>query len=179
PKQNDSQPELKNPIIEEAAFMRATLLPGLLSSLRHNLNHGLRDVRLFEIGRVFDPLSPGELPDERDLDFFDLKGALETAVDWMSLSPLTFVQTSAPQLRAGQSAAIKLNDGTEIGTIGRLAESLAANYKFRNAVYVLELDLGKLLAAAMKVVQYSPLPRYPSVVRDISLLLDRNIALAE
>ena len=62
PKQRDDQPELKNPIIEDAAWMRATLLPGLLSSLRHNLNHGIRDVRLFEIGRVFGPAKNGELP---------------------------------------------------------------------------------------------------------------------
>jgi phenylalanyl-tRNA synthetase beta chain len=200
PKETDDQPLLKNPIIEEAAFMRATLLPGLLNSLRHNLNHGIRDVRLFEIGRVFGPNSRGELPEERlslgvvatggaleankaqaerDLDYFDLKGALETAVDWMSLTPLTFTQGSSPHLRVGQSAQIKLSDGTEIGTIGRLAESVAANYKFRNAVYVFELDLDKLLAEPVRVVQYSTLPRYPSVVRDISLLLDRTVALDE
>ena len=200
PKETDDQPLLKNPIIEEAAFMRATLLPGLLNSLRHNLNHGIRDARLFEIGRVFGPNSRGELPEERlslgvvatggaleankaqaerDLDYFDLKGALETAVDWMSLTPLTFTQGASPHLRVGQSAQIKLSDGTEIGTIGRLAESVAANYKFRNSVYVFELDLDKLLAEPVRVVQYSTLPRYPSVVRDISLLLDRTVALDE
>ncbi|HEY2963510.1 MAG TPA: phenylalanine--tRNA ligase subunit beta [Pyrinomonadaceae bacterium] len=196
----DHQPLLKNPIIEEAAFMRATLLPGLLNSLRHNLNHGVRDVRLFEIGRVFGGISTGELPDERlafalvatgganeankvqaerELDFFDVKGALETAVDWMSLGPLTFAQASASHLRAGQSARIKLSDGTEIGSIGRLAESVATNYKFRNPVYVLELDLETLLNGPARVVQYSSLPRYPSVVRDLSLLLDRTVALDE
>ncbi|HSD45367.1 MAG TPA: phenylalanine--tRNA ligase subunit beta, partial [Pyrinomonadaceae bacterium] len=194
------QPLLKNPIIEEAAFMRATLLPGLLNSLRHNLNHGIRDVRLFEIGRVFAMTARGELPverlalsvvatgganeankaqAERELDFFDLKGALETAVDWMSLSPLSFTQTNAAHLRAGQSARIKLHDGTEIGTIGRLAESVAGNYKFRYPIYVLELDLEALLNGPARVVQYAPLPRYPSVVRDISLLLDRGISLDE
>ena len=198
PKQTDGQPELKNPIIEDAAFMRATLLPGLLTSLRHNLNHGLRDVRLFEIGRVFGAITANELPNERlsfalvatggaleankaqaerDLDFYDVKGALETAVDWMSLTPLTFSESSAPNLRAGQSAVIKLSDGTEIGSIGRLAESIATNYKFRNPVYVLELDLDKLLTMPARVVQYATLPRYPSVVRDISLLLDRTVAL--
>jgi phenylalanyl-tRNA synthetase beta chain len=194
------QPLLKNPIIEEAAFMRATLLPGLLNSLRHNLNHGLRDIRLFEVGRVFAPTLPGELPAEglalgavatggaseankaqaeREFDFFDVKGALETAVDWMTLSPLSFKQTSARHLRSGQAALIKLNDGTAIGTIGRLAESVAANYKFRSPVYVMELDLGALLSGPARVVQYSVLPRYPSVVRDISLLLNRSIALDE
>ncbi len=198
PKQTDSQPELRNPIIEEAAYMRATLLPGLLNSLRHNLNHGLRDVRLFEIGRVFGPVSPGELPAERhsvalvatggaieanraqaerELDFFDVKGALETAVDWMGLNPLTFTPAAAPHLRAGQSALIRLSDGTEIGMIGRLAESVATNYKFRYPVYVMELDLETLLNGPARIVQYGSLPRYPSVVRDISLLLDRSIAL--
>jgi phenylalanyl-tRNA synthetase beta chain len=192
------QPLLKNPIIEEAAFMRATLLPGLLNSLRHNLNHGIRDVRLFEIGRVFGPILDGELPDERlslglvaaggaleankaqaerDFDFFDVKGALETAIDWMSLTPLTFTPASSPHLREGQSARIKLSDGTEIGTIGRLAESVAASYKFRYPVYVMEVDLDALISGPAKTVQYYSLPRYPSVVRDISLLVNRSIAL--
>lgn len=198
PKQTDNQAELKNPIIEEAAFMRATLLPGLLNSLRHNLNHSIRDVRLFEIGRVFGPVSPKELPEERlslalvatggaveankaqadrELDFFDVKGAFETAVDWMGLNPLSFTQTEATHLRTGQSAAIKLSDGTELGTIGRLAESVAANYKFRYPVYVMEVDLETLLNGPARIVQYGSLPRYPSVVRDISLLLNRSVAL--
>lgn len=198
PKETDGQPELKNPIIEGSAFMRRTLLPGLLNSLRHNLNHGIRDVRLFEIGRVFGPISDGELPDERlslalvasggaleankaqaerDLDFFDVKGALETAIDWMSLTPLIFTQSSSPHLREGQAARIKLSDGTEIGTIGRLAESVAASYKFRYPVYVMEVDLDALISGPAKTVQYYLLPRYPSVGRDISLLVNRSIAL--
>jgi phenylalanyl-tRNA synthetase beta chain len=197
--END-QAQLANPIIEDAAWMRSTLLPGLLNSVRHNLNHGIRDVRLFEIGRIFTILKAGELPQEtlalglvatggaleedraqadRELDFFDLKGALEAAVDWMNLSPLTFAQTSASHLRAGQSAQIKSGDGTSIGTIGRLAESVAASYKFRQPVYVLELDLSALLSGPAKLIQYSPLPRYPSVTRDISLLVDRKVALDE
>ena len=197
--END-QPQLANPIIEDAAWMRSTLLPGLLSSVRHNLNHGIRDVRLFEIGRIFSILKAGELPQEtlalglvatggaleedraqseRELDFFDLKGALEAGVDWMNQSPLTFAQTSARHLRAGQSALIKSGGGTSIGTIGRLAESIAASYKFRQPVYVLELDLGALLSGPAKLIQYSPLPRYPSVTRDISLLVNRNVALDE
>jgi phenylalanyl-tRNA synthetase beta chain len=194
------QPELENPIIEDAAWMRSTLLPGLLSSLRHNLNHGIRDVRLFEIGRIFSVSVPRELPHEtlalgllatggaieenkaqgeRELDFFDLKGALEAAVDWMNLSPLAFAQASARHLRVGQTARIKLGDGTEVGTIGRLAEPIAASYKFRQPIYVLELDLSALLSGPAKTIQYSPLPRYPSVTRDISLLVNRNVALEE
>jgi phenylalanyl-tRNA synthetase beta chain len=196
----ENQPQLANPIIEDAAMMRPSLLPGLLSSLRHNLNHGIRDVRLFEIGRIFAGSPDSELPlevfalalvatggvleenraqAERELDFFDLKGALEAAVDWMNLSPLVFTSASVRHLRAGQTARIKLADGTEVGAIGRLAERVAASYKFRQPVYVLELDLSALIAGPAKSIQYSPLPRYPSVMRDLSLLVDRSVALQE
>ena len=120
-----AQTELKNPIIEDATWMRSSLLPGLLNSLRNNLNHGIRDVRLFEIGRVFGVSMDGELPEEplslamiatgsaveehkaqadRELDFFDLKGALEAGVDWLNVSPLVFTNTIAKHLRAGQAA---------------------------------------------------------------------------
>jgi phenylalanyl-tRNA synthetase beta chain len=196
----DHQPQLANPIIEDAAWMRSTLLPGLLSSLRHNLNHGIRDVRLFEIGRIFSGLGDQQLPQERlalaliatggaveenraqperELDFFDLKGALEAAVDWMNLSPLQFKPGSARHLRAGQTAVISSGDGKAVGTIGRLAENVASSYKFRQPVYVLELDLDALLSGPTKAIQYSPLPRYPSVMRDISLLVDRKVSLDE
>ena len=193
----DAQPKLENPIIEDAAWMRSTLLPGLLSSVRHNLNHGIRDVRLFEIGRIFSISKAGELPDEnlalgivatggaleenkaqpeRDLDFFDLKGALEAAVDWMNVARLSFTPTNARHLRVGQCALVSSSDGKPLGTIGRLAESVAASYKFRQPVYVVELDLAALLSGPAKVIQYSPLPKYPSVMRDISLLVDRTVA---
>jgi phenylalanyl-tRNA synthetase beta chain len=197
---NQGQAELENPIIEGASFMRPTLLAGLLTSLRHNLNHGIRDVRLFEIGRVFGVSSAGELPQEplalaliatggaveenkaqadRELDFYDLKGALEGAVDAMNLSPLVFTTTSAKHLRAGQAALIKRADGVEIGSIGRLSEAVAAAYKFRQPVYVMELDLGSLMSGPARLVQYTPLPRYPSVMRDITMVLNRSVAVDE
>jgi len=92
---------------------------------------------------------------------------------------LQFMQASIRHLREGQTARIKLADGTDIGSIGRLTEHVAASYKFRQPVYVLELDLSALLSGPVKAIQYSPLPRYPSVVRDLSLLVNRNVALDE
>lgn len=197
----DVQPELKNPIIEGSSWMRSTLVPGLLSSLRHNFNHGIRDVRLFEIGRIFGVSEAEKLPEEtlslaivgtggvleasraqgeREFGFFDLKGALEAAVDSMNLAPLKFAATSSVQhLRSGQAAEILLADGRRIGTIGRLSESLATSYKFKQPVFITELDLSTLLDSAEKPIQYTPLPRYPSVVRDLSLLVNRSVALDE
>ena len=191
---------LANPIIEQEIRMRPTLLPGLLNTIRHNLNHGVRDVRLFEIGRIFGTSRPTELPNERQVfalaatgglseeqraqapreaDFYDVKGALEAAIAVMNLGSLRFSSTHAKHLQDGQAAKIMLSDGTPLGTIGRLSERVANSYKFRQPIYIGELDLNTLLASEVMTVQYKPLPRFPSVVRDVTLLLDRGITLAD
>lgn len=190
---------LTNPIIEEASSMRQTLIPGLLNSVRHNLNQGIRDVCLFEIGRLFVASPDGQLPVERealtlvatggkveagkaqpvrDLDFFDLKGALESAVEAMNLPQLRFVAAAVEHLHPGQAATISAS-GTAVGTIGRLAETISQSHKFRQPVYVAELDLTALMEIPERAVLYSPLQRFPSIVRDASLLVDRTISAAE
>jgi phenylalanyl-tRNA synthetase beta chain len=190
---------LTNPIIEEASCMRQTLIPGLLNSVRHNLNQGIRDVCLFETGRLFGALPDKQLPAERealalvatggkleadkaqpvrDLDFFDLKGAVEAAVEALNLPPFRFAAAGVRHLHAGQAATITAN-GTPLGTIGRLAGTIANTYKFRQAVYVAELDLTALLEMPERPVLYSPLPRFPSIVRDVSLLVDRTVSVGD
>ncbi|MDQ6652225.1 MAG: phenylalanine--tRNA ligase subunit beta [Acidobacteriota bacterium] len=191
---------LTNPILEEATRMRPTLFPGLLESVRHNLNHGVRDVRLFEIGRVFANSGVSEPPIERDalalvatggateegraqapreIDFYEIKGALETGVNAIKLGPSRFIKARVKHLREGQAAKIMLADGTVIGNIGRLSESIASSYKFRQPVYLAELDLSVLLDSEQRPIQYKPLPRYPSVVRDVTVIVDREVSLAE
>jgi phenylalanyl-tRNA synthetase beta chain len=190
---------LQNPIIEDWTRMRPTLLPGLLSAVRHNLNQGTRDVSLFELGRVFRAHDQGELPDEREAlalaatggvieagraaasrerDFFDVKGALEAARAAMNLPPLDHEAARVKHLRAGQTAEISIK-GAHVGTIGRLAESVAAEYKFRQPVFVAEIDLSSLLEIEEIPVLYKPLPRFPSIVRDVSLLVDRKVTVAD
>ncbi|HSS19594.1 MAG TPA: phenylalanine--tRNA ligase subunit beta [Pyrinomonadaceae bacterium] len=195
----ESNVTLKNPIIEDADRMRPTLLPGLLSSLRLNFNHGNRDVCLFEIGRIFASSRAGELPHEREAlaliasggmleegrgqgaretDFYRLKGALEGAADALRVRSLRLARAQVTHLREGQSAKILLADGSAIGTIGRLSESIANDYKFRQPVYVAEIDLTALVEAEQRSTQYTPLPRYPSVVRDLTLLVGREVDFA-
>jgi len=196
---NRASVKLTNPIIEEASSMRQTLLPGLLTSIRHNFNQGIRDVFLFETGRVFAASSKGELPLEREaialvatggameagraqpvreLDFFDLKGAAEAVVDAMNLSGLRYEAGAIKHLRPGQSAKI-FSESIQVGTVGRLSENIAGRYKFRQPVFVAELDLTALLETAERPVLYSPLPRFPSIVRDVSLLVDRTVSVAD
>lgn len=190
---------LQNPVIEDWTRMRPTLLPGLLSAVRHNQNQGTRDISLFELGRVFCARSSGELPDERecltlaatggileadkaaparDCNFYDLKGALDAAVEALKLPSLDYEAARVKHLRAGQTAAITIN-GSRVGSLGRLAESVATEYKFKQTVFVAEIDLTALLEIPLNPVLYSPLPRFPAIVRDVSLLLDRKVTVAE
>jgi phenylalanyl-tRNA synthetase beta chain len=191
---------LKDSIIEGAVRMRPSLLPGLLDAVRTNLNFQNRNLRLYEIGKVFSA-SPkeNELPNERELfglvvtgseefankamatrefDFYDAKGALEAAIDAVNAPPLEFVAAEVKHLRKGQAAEVWLN-GKTIGTIGRLADEIAQNYKFRQPVFVAEIDLQTVLAEKEPPVLYRPLPIYPSVERDVSVLVKRTISFAE
>ena len=190
---------LQNPIIENWTRMRPSLLPGLLGAMRHNLNQGTRDLSLFELGRIFRANGKGQLPEEREAltlvatggvieagrakplretDFFDLKGAFESACDAMSLPPLDFSAAAKKHLRSGQAAELAIS-GTRVGSIGRLAENIAADYKFRQPVYVGEIDLTALLEIKEVPVLYSPLPRFPSILRDVSFLVDGKITVGE
>jgi len=194
------QVTLSNPIIGEAALLRPTLLPGLLQSIRHNFNQNIRDIRLFELGRVFGTSEPGDLPLEREalalaitggateegraqapreLDFYDLKGAIESAVDSVKLGRLRFESASVKHLQPGQAARVQLHDGTSIGSLGRLVESIAATYKLRQPVFVAELNFTEMLKAEERAVAYRPLPRFPAVFRDVTLLLKRQVLIAE
>lgn len=191
---------LVNPTIEGVTRMRPTLLPGLLAALRHNFNHGTRNVRLFEQGRVFyAAATKGELPNEQDayalvltggaleegraaaareLDFYDAKGALEAVTDAMNVGALRFEPARVGHLTEGQSARI-FAGSQFVGTLGRLSEELSAAYRFRQPVFVAEVNFGMLLDVAETATLYTPLARFPSVARDISLTTDRRVTFEE
>jgi len=190
---------LHDAVIEGAVRMRPSVLPGLLDAIRLNLNHQRRDLKLFEIGKVFAAQqSEDKLPNERELltlvitgsemqegkamavrelDFYDLKGAVEAALDAAHINGATFAAADIKHLRKGQSATISLN-GTEIGTLGRLSDEIAATYKFRQAVYVAELDLEWALSQATAPAIYKPLAVYPGISRDVSFVAKRLITFA-
>lgn len=186
---------LRDSVIEGAVRMRASLLPGLLGAAKLNFNHQNRDITLFELGKAFAAeSSAGSLPRERELfglvmtgsdvgegrlmpsrelDFFDVKGAVELVLNAVGISNAAFIPTDARHLRRGQAAAVIVG-GNEVGSFGRINEEIAGNYKFRQPVYVAEIDLQAVLAQKTEPVRYEPLPKYPSVVRDVSLLVRRD-----
>ena len=179
---------LANPLSENFAVMRPSLLPGLVDAVSHNRRHGRPDVRLFEIGTRFSP--EGETrgvalawtglatPDHwsgsrRAVDFFDIKGVVEQLAAQAAIVP-AFVDTDTPYLVGGRAAAVHVN-GRVIGLLGELANEVtnARNLPEGGAVYVAELNLDVLTALApADVLRAVPLPKYPSVVRDVSILVD-------
>jgi phenylalanyl-tRNA synthetase beta chain len=177
---------LANPLSELFAVMRPSLLPGLIDALSHNRRHGRADVRLFEIGTRFS--RDGETrgagfawtglatPDHwsgarRAVDFSDIKGVVEQLAALYQVAP-TFVETTTAYLVPGRAAAITVG-GRTIGVFGQLAPAVAeARDLPAEEVYIGEIDLDALSAASpAETLRAAALPRYPLVVRDVSILV--------
>ena len=191
---------LRDSVVEGAVRMRSTILPGLLDAVRLNLNHQRRDLKLFEIGKVF-AATAGEdlLPNEREtmciaitggvmeqnraiasreLDFYDAKGAVESALAAIGIHEAGFEDSDTRHLRKGQAATVSIG-GVAMGTIGRLSDEIATSYKFKQPVFVAELDLESILKVPVPPAPYSSLARFPAITRDVSLLVKRNVTFRD
>src|SRR5262249_191741 len=112
------------------------------------------------------------------VDFFDVKGAVESVAESLSLPPLEFAaRETASHLHPGRAALISLA-GNQVGSVGQLHPRVAAAYKFKEPVFVAEMDFGVMLGADRDEVRYQPLPKFPTVVRDLALLIDTSVPMA-
>ena len=191
---------LQDSVIEGSVRMRPSILPGLLDAFRLNFNHQRHDIKLFELGKIFattfgeDPLpnelnamalaiTGGEIYQDREmpsreLDFFDAKGAVEASFTSLGVSDVKFAAAEIKHLRVGQAASININ-GSTVGYIGRLSDEIAATYKFKQPVFVAEINLGTVLELPVDASRYGQLSKFPSVTRDVSFVAKRNISFAE
>jgi len=187
---------LANPLSSDMDMLRPSLLPGLLHSLRHNLHHQSHDVGLFEIGRVFASVNgqPNEerrvaialtgqraLPfwsgDERDArwDLYDLKGLLEEFLEQFGLRGVSCTRRNESSALLLESATIALGGKLALGEFGQLLPSLAKQYDLRDAVFLAELNLDQLLARRNGAKSFKPLPQFPSIRRDVAMLVPDNV----
>jgi len=185
-----------NPLSEKFAVLRPSLVPGLLDAVAHNRRHGRPDVRLFEAGACFTPGGEqrriafaclgraagehwGEAP--RGVDFFDARGAAEQLCAAFRLQPM-FEPAAVPWLVPGRTARIVTGDDARaIGVIGQLAPAVASERDLPGSdeLYVGELDLDALGRGLDAPVRLTALPRFPSIVRDISILVSDRLPAAE
>lgn len=197
---------LLNPLTEDHAVMRTSLIPGLLSTLKRNLNFRSEDLKLYEIGKTFFPNPNEELPvedlklaavmtgsrhkgswhfhrgevdvrgkidKEPYMDFYDMKGALENVLDGLGISEATFVPSTLPFLHPGKSADVIVENRT-IGFAGELSPMKTRERDFTGKVQILEILLEPLLVQTRKERVFRPIPRYPFIERDLSLVVERN-----
>jgi phenylalanyl-tRNA synthetase beta chain len=192
--------ELANPQSEEASVMRSSLVPGMLNMLAYNLNRGGDRVRLFEAGSVFEyvpssilretdvtaepkqicmgttspPLQRTQGWGTHDGGFFDLKGDVENLLHAFQHTSLQYDAETAEYYRRGHSARA-LMDGSLVAQFGEIDPGIASARKLRQNVFVAEIYLDRLYPQGLRVVRYQPLPRYPAVERDFSLVFDDGV----
>ena len=181
---------IKNPLGEENSIMRTTMISSVMEVLSRNYNQRNANVKVFEIGKVYIPkaLPLSELPDEKkkivlgaygDVDFYHLKGAVEALFDTAgvknySFAPLKDNDTFHP----GKTASVYINT-KEVGVIGEIHPEVSSNYGIDVATYVAELDFASILKASSMEKTYKPLGKFPAVTRDIAMLVDDNICVAQ
>jgi phenylalanyl-tRNA synthetase beta chain len=183
---------IANPLSGKFDTLRRSLLPGLVDAIAHNRRHGRRDVQLFEIGTRFAPTAEtrgvavgwtGSGAGEhwsnlsRDVDFFDVKGVVEHLCKTLGVTA-SFEPHREPFLVAGQSAAIVVGDGRQkgvrLGVAGQLAPAVAdaRGLPRQDRVFIAEIDLDRIERARDDESDATrPLPRYPFVVRDLSIVV--------
>jgi phenylalanyl-tRNA synthetase beta chain len=188
---------LLNPISADMSVMRTSLWPGLISTLKHNVNRQQSRVRLFETGQVFlrregdheltirqpemlaglvyGSRQPAEWSQGRDsVDFFDVKGDLEVILGLTGRTDsFIFEPASHQALHDGQCARIVVN-GRHVGLIGALDPRLQRELDLGHRVLVFEIELNAILTA--KVPEYKPLSRFPEVSRDLAIVLDQQVS---
>lgn len=166
--------------------LRQSLIPSLLAVRRHNEAHGAADAQVFEIADVYIPRPGRELPAEpprlalaAGRDFRGLKGVVEALLKRLNIAePLTARPVDAPLFAPGRAAELFIGDA-HFGHLGEVAADQLQKFELRGACSAAELELNVLLEKARTVAQHHPLPTFPAVVRDLSLVVDRALTWAE
>ncbi len=191
---------LLNPLSEEQSIMRSMLLPGMLENVRRNINFQQSDIRLFETGKIFLQQQENSLPEERlqlcaiisghrypeaeslyysdqESDFFDIKGAVTNLFQVLRIdeneNARLFQHNPAlvPPYCDPSRAAVIMDQDIMIGVLGAVHPDTLKGFGIKQQVYFFEIDLERLLKMNRKAKKFMALPKYPSVKRDISLVV--------
>lgn len=192
-----TQVKILNPLSEDQAVMRTSLVPSLLDTVSRNLNYRSSNLRLFELRPVFltqsdrdqclEKLSltavmsgqsspEGWSQDSSLVDFYDIKGVVEEILAKVNIYNVSFDSTvSQPYLHPGKSCQLVLGEKS-LGFIGEVHPEVLNNFTIEQPVYLFELDVDAIIASAGQYAQFKTLSKFPDVKRDSALLLDESIS---
>ncbi|MBT8341890.1 MAG: phenylalanine--tRNA ligase subunit beta, partial [Desulfatitalea sp.] len=187
-----------NPLSEDQAVMRTSLVHGLLDTMHHNLAHQSRNLRLFEIGNIFISRGSDQQPEEiemlaglwtgdgnhaqwhtkaRPCDFYDMKGTVEGLLKGLRVRDACITAQADEQCiyTAPGATALIMVDGEPLGIVGQMHPKVLAAYDLRQAAFVFELDVARLVARIPQRLKFRPLPKYPATTRDTTLIVARDL----
>ena len=180
---------IQNPLGEDTSIMRTIALPSMLDILSRNYAYHNKSVKLYELAKIYLPVEGEVLPAEPKMlllgtyganaSFFSLKGELEAVMSGLRLPKATYTAVKDnPSFHPGRCASVSIN-GVLLGYIGQVHPLVAQNYGLDCEVYCVEIDFSKAFDMMLPEATFTPLPKYPAVTRDLSLLCDENVTIAD
>lgn len=181
--------KISNPLGEDTSIMRTTTIASMLDILSRNYNYRNAAARLFEIGKIFTPTEEGKLPDEPlkitigiygdKADFYDIKGICEEMFRSLNVQNVKYeAVTDNPTFHPGRCAKISAG-GKTLGIIGEIHPAVGRKYGIETPVYIGELDFENVFLNIGTDVKFKELPKYPAVTRDIAMLVDKTVPVAD
>lgn len=180
--------KISNPLGEDTSIMRTTELPSILEILSKNYKNKNEQAHIFELAKEYIPTND-ELPNENDtliaglygndIDFFYVKGIIEEFLNNMSIYDYDICASSNEIGYHPERCAIISINGDKIGIIGEIHPLVAENYEISCKVYSFAFDVNKMYNYSKKSKKYIPLPKFPSVTRDLCLICDNNMPVIE
>ena len=180
---------IQNPLGEDTSIMRTIALPSMLDILSRNNAYHNKAAKLYEIAKVYLPAEGQALPDEPKMlllgtygtseTFFTLKGEIEAVFAGLRLKKASYTAVKDnPSYHPGRCAKVTI-DGVDVGIMGQVHPLVAANYGIDTDVYCAELNFTRLLNCRLPDATYTPLPKYPTVSRDLALVCDEAITVSQ
>ena len=192
--------KIKNPLTREHSLMRTSLIQSLLEVIKWNTNRQAGLVKIFEIGKIYLPYpdKPNSLPQERliiagainknsrgdiwekslSLDVFDIKGILETLFQSLKVINKEVIPGNHPSFHPLRNGKIIIG-GKEVGIFGEVHPEVINNYRIPGKVNLFEIDFENLLPNIPSGIKYCVLPKYPSVQRDLAMIVKEEILSAD
>ena len=181
--------KIQNPLGEDTSIMRTIVLPSMLEILSRNSAYHNKAAKLYEIAKVYLPQEGEKLPKEPKMlmfgtygtkeNFFTLKGELEAIFTGLRMKKVEYTaEKNNPSYHPGRCAALSV-EGVQIGVMGQVHPLVAKNYGMDGEIYCAELNFSEMLNHLLPAPTYAPLPKYPMVSRDLAIVCDEAVTVAQ